>query len=181
MSFSRSKPQETPYAGPQWWQAAIVLAVALLAQVELMHYLAFRHAEPSAVLVAVVWYALRTDARRAALFGLIAGGCEDLLGGSLTGGGTGGALTIATTATALLVSSLSQRFFADSIPVVGTAVAIATLFLRLLYWAVMSLEGYPRGYAQVHLHQALWEALLNVVLVAVLMLGARLLENRPSR
>jgi rod shape-determining protein MreD len=157
------------------------LAIALLAQVELMHYLAFRHAEPSAVLVAVVWYGLRTDARRAALFGLIAGACEDLLGGALTGAGTGGAWTIATTATALLVSSLSQRFFADSIPVVGTAVAIATLFRRLLYWTVMSLEGYPRGYAQVHLHEALWEALLNVVLVILLMLGARMLENRRAR
>ncbi len=145
-----------------------------------MHYLMWRHAEPSLVLVAVVWYALRTDARRAALFGLIAGVCEDLLGGALTGSGTGGAWTIATPATALLASSLSQRFFADSIPVVAAAVAIATLFRRLLFWIIMSLEGYPKGYAQLHFHEALWEALFNVVLIVALMLAARVVESRRT-
>lgn len=146
-----------------------------------MHYLTWRHAEPSLVLVAVVWYALRSDPRRAGVFGLIAGVCEDLLGGSMTGAHTGGAWTIATTATALFVSALSQRFFADSIPVVAAVVAIATLVSRLFYWTVMSLEGYPAGYARAHFHEALWEALLNAILIAVLMLGTRVLERRTVR
>ncbi len=145
-----------------------------------MHYAAWRHAEPSLVLISVVWYALRTDARRAVLYGLIAGACEDMLGGGLTGAGTGGGWTIATTATALLVSSLSQRFFADSIPVVAAAVAVATLLRRLIFWIIMSLEGYPKGYASAHVHQALWEALMNVVLVTALMLAARAVERRKT-
>jgi len=178
--FNSGKAQETPYAGPRWWQAAIFLAIALVAQIELMHYAAWRHAEPSLVLVSVVWYALRTDARRAVLYGLIAGACEDMLGGGLTGAGTGGGWTIATTAAALLVSSLSQGFFADSIPVVAAAVAVATLFRRLLFWIVMSLEGYPKGYASAHVHQALWEALMNVILVTALMLAARVVERRKT-
>ena len=114
-----------------------------------MHFLTWHHAEPSLVLVAVVWYALRTDVRRAVLFGLIAGACEDILGGALTGAATGGGWTIATTGTALLVGSLSQGFFADSIPVLTAAVAIGTLLRRLIFWSVLSLEGYPRGYAGV--------------------------------
>ncbi len=145
-----------------------------------MHYATWRHAEPSLVLISVVWYALRTDARRAVLYGLIAGASEDLLGGALTGAGTGGGWTIATTLTALLVSSLSQRFFADSIPVVTAAVAAATLFRRLIFWIVMSLEGYPKGYAGAHFHQALWEALMNVILVMLLMLAARFIERRRT-
>lgn len=156
------------------------MAIALVAQIELMHYATWRHAEPSLVLIAVVWYALRTDARRAVLFGFVAGACEDLLGGALTGAGTGGGWTIATTATGLLVSSLSQGFFADSIPVVAAAVAVATLFRQLIFWIVMSIEGYPRGYAGAHLHQALWEALMNALLISVFMLGARIVERRRT-
>ncbi len=156
------------------------MAIALVAQIEITHYLKGRQAEPSLVLVAVVWYALRTDIRRAALFGLIAGACEDAFGGSLTGAGTGGGWTIATTATALLVGSLSQGFFADSIVVLTAAVAIGTLVRRLIFWSVLSLEGYPRGYAGVHAHQALWEALMNAAIAALLMLVLRLVERRKA-
>ena len=178
--YGRAKPQETPFSGPYWWQAAIFLAIALLAQIELMHFLTWRHAEPSLVLVAVVWYALRTDLRRAVVFGLIAGACEDILGGALTGAATGGGWTIATTGTALLVGSLSQGFFADSIPVLTAAVAIGTLVRRLIFWSVLSLEGYPRGYAGVHAHQAIWEALMNAAIAAALMLVLRLVERRKA-
>ncbi len=156
------------------------MAIALVAQIELMHFLVWRHAEPSLVLVAVVWYALRTDVRRAVVFGLIAGACEDILGGALTGAATGGGWTLATTGTALLIGSLSQGFFADSIPVLTAAVAIGTLIRRLIFWSVLSLEGYPRGYAGVHAHQALWEALMNAAIAAALMLVFRLVERRKA-
>ncbi len=156
------------------------MAIALLAQIELMHFLTWRHAEPSLVLVAVVWYALRTDLRRAVVFGLIAGACEDILDGALTDAATGGGWTIATTGTALLVGSLSQGFFADSIPVLTAAVAIGTLVRRLIFWSVLSLEGYPRGYAGIHAHQAIWEALMNAAIAATLMLVLRLVERRKA-
>ena len=155
-----------------------MLAIALLLQVELMHYVWWHHAEPSLVVIAVVWYALRTDTWRAVLFGLIAGACEDLLGGAGTGAGTGGGWTIATTLTALLVSSLSRGFFADSIPIGAAAVAVATLFRRWIFWIVLSLEGYPRGFAVAHFHQALWEALMNLLVAAVLILVLRLIDRR---
>jgi len=156
------------------------LAIALAAQIELMHFLTWHRAEPSLVLVAVVWYALRTDIRRALIFGLIAGACEDIFGGALTGAATGGGWTIATTGTALLAGSLSQGFFADSIVVLTAAVAIGTLVRRLIFWSVLSLEGYPRGYAGVHAHQAIWEALMNAAIAAALMLIVRLAERRRA-
>ncbi len=156
------------------------MAIALAAQIELMHFLTWHRAEPSLVLVAVVWYALRTDIRRALIFGLIAGACEDIFGGALTGAATGGGWTIATTGTALLAGSLSQGFFADSIVVLTAAVAIGTLVRRLIFWSVLSLEGYPRGYAGVHAHQAIWEALMNAAIAAALMLIVRLAERRRA-
>lgn len=145
-----------------------------------MHFVVWHRAEPSLVLIAVVWYAIRTDAWRAVLFGLIAGACEDVLGGAGTAAATGGGWTIATTLTALLVSSLSRGFFADSIPIGAAAVAIATLFRRWIFWIVLSLEGYPRGFAMVHFHQALWEALMNLIVAAVLILALRVIERRTA-
>jgi len=145
-----------------------------------MHFVTWHNAEPSLVLIAVVWYALRTDGGRAVLFGVIAGACEDVLGGAGTAAATGGGWTISTTLTALLVSSLSQGFFADSIPIGAAAVAIATLFRRWIFWIVLSLEGYPRGFAIVHFHQALWEAVMNLLAAAVLMLAARFIERQTA-
>jgi len=178
--FDRAKPQQIPFAGPYWWQAAIFLAIALIAQIEFMHFFTWHHAEPSLVLIAVVWYALRTDIRRAVLFGFIAGACEDILGGALTGAATGGGWTIATTGTALAVGSISQGFFADSMVVLTAAVSLGTLLRRLIFWSVLSLEGYPRGYAGLHAHQALWEALMNAAIAAALMLLLRLLDRRKA-
>ncbi|MEO6912705.1 MAG: hypothetical protein ABI182_01615, partial [Candidatus Baltobacteraceae bacterium] len=67
------------------------LLVALLAQISVLHFLTLRDAEVSPVLIVVVWYATTSDMRRAALYGLIAGLCEDILST-----GTGGGWTIAT-------------------------------------------------------------------------------------
>jgi hypothetical protein len=50
----------------------------------------------------------------------------------------------------------------------------------MFFWVVMALQGYPTGYARLHLHQALWEALLNALLVTILMLAARLRESRST-
>jgi rod shape-determining protein MreD len=174
--LSRSKPQETPFTGPVWWRAGIYLAVALLVQVELMHFFRFRDAEVSLVLVVVVWYSIRVDAKRAAVYGLLAGLGEDILAAQ-----TGAAWTISTTITAILAGMLSRGFFADSMPLATAIVAIATLIRSLLFWIVMALEGYPPGYAALHLHQSLWQALLNAVFVAVVMLALRYRETLSAR
>ncbi|HEY8314040.1 MAG TPA: rod shape-determining protein MreD [Candidatus Baltobacteraceae bacterium] len=156
--------------------AGVYLALALLAQVELLHFARFRGAEVSLVLVVVVWYAIRVDARRAAVYGLIAGLCEDVLATQ-----TGAAWTISTTITAILAGMLSRGFFADSTPLVAGITFIATLIRSLFFWIVMAIEGYPAGYAAIHFHQALWQALLNAALVVVLTLAIRYRENLPFR
>lgn len=141
---------------------------ALVLQATLVHYLALRGVVPSLVLVVVVWYAIRVDARRAAIYGLIAGVCEDVLSAQ-----TGAAWTISTTVTAIATSLLSRGFFADSVPLVGAMTAVATLLRMLIFWAVMALEGYPPGLGSEHVHHAAMQAVLNVAVMIAAMLVVR--------
>lgn len=136
-----------------------------------MHYLAFHNVVPSFVLVVVVWYAIRVDVRRALLYGLVAGICEDALAAQ-----TGAAWTISTTASSVIASVLSRGFFADSIPLVTGVTAVATLSRALLFWIVMSLEGYPPGLGAMHFRQSLIEVPLNVAIIIVAMVVARHFE-----
>ena len=172
MSSSRDKPHVAPFVGPAWYVAAAWLVLALLAQATLVHYLAVRNVVPSFVLVAVVWYSIRVDARRAVVYGLAAGLCEDALAAQ-----TGAAWMIATGLTALLASRLSRGFFADSIPLVIAITAIATLLRALIFWIVMALSGYPPGLGTMHLHEALAQAVLNIAVIVVAMLIARRFES----
>ncbi len=132
-----------------------------------------RGAVPSAILVVVIWYAIRVDVRRAAIFGLAAGLCEDLLAT-----GTGGAWTISTTLVAILAGLLSRNFFADSVPLAAGMVALATLIRAGLFWFIMGLQGYPGGMATMHLHEAAWQALLNAALMIVVVFISRHIEER---
>jgi rod shape-determining protein MreD len=154
--------------GPSWYVAAAWLASALAAQATVVHYFAIRNVVPSFVLVVVVWYAVRVDTRRAALYGLVAGLCEDALAAQ-----TGAAWTISTSVAAVAASLLSRNFFADSIPLVTGITIIATLMRALLFWIVMALFGYPAGLGAMHLHHALIQSVLNVVVIVAAMLLAR--------
>jgi len=138
-----------------------------------MHALSVRNTEPSLVLVAVVWYAVRVEPWRAAVYGLIAGLIEDLLSY-----GTGGAWTIATTGVAILASLVSRGFFADSIPLLATIAFAATLAQRLIYWVTMGFEGYPSGLGMMHFHEALFEAVLNAVVMTVVLIVLRRFDHR---
>jgi rod shape-determining protein MreD len=168
LSSSRTRPHVAPFVGPAWYVAAGWLLAAVLAQATIVHYFAIRTVVPSFVMVVVVWYAIRVDARRAAVYGLAAGLCEDAL--SLQ---TGAAWTISTCLSALLASRLSRGFFADSIPLVTAITAIATLVRALCFWVVMALFGYPPGLGTIHFHEALAQAALNVAIVVAAMLVAR--------
>lgn len=172
MSSSRTKPHVAPFVGPPWYVAAAWLVGALLAQATVVHLLAIRNVVPSFVLVVVVWYAIRVDARRAGIYGLCAGLCEDAL--SLN---TGAAWMISTSASALLASRLSRGFFADSIPLVIVITATATLVRALCFWIVMALVGYPPGLGSLHLHEALAQAALNVAIIVTAMLIARRFDS----
>ena len=177
LSSSRSSVvPETPYVGPAWWHAGLVLLVALVFQLTVAHALTFRDAVPSAILVAVVWYAIRVDARRAAIFGLAAGLCEDLLSG-----GTGGSWTVSTTLVAAGTGFLSGNFFADSLPLAAATAALATLARNAIFWVMMGFEGYPSGLGTIHFHQTLWQAVLDAALIVVAMLLARWRENYITR
>ena len=164
-----------PFVGPPWHIALVWLLLAGVAQATVVHFLAVRGVVPSLVLVAVVWYAIRVDARRAAIFGLAAGLFEDVLGAN-----TGAAWTIATTLTAIGTSVLSRGFFADSIPLVCVMTALATLVRALLFWTTMAFEGYPPGLGWQHFHEALIQAGLNVVVMVVAMLVTRRLDAQRA-
>ncbi|HET7813969.1 MAG TPA: rod shape-determining protein MreD [Candidatus Baltobacteraceae bacterium] len=174
---TRSGAKEVPYTGPAWWVTGLALAIALLAQVELAHFVNVRGGQPSLVLVLVVWYALHADWRRAAIFGLLAGACEDALGAQ-----TGASWTIATTATAIFANTLARWFMPDSLAVAALVAFACTLLRRMLFWVMMALTmNYPPGYARVHFHQAVWSSLLNAVLIVVGMLLRRRYEARALR
>lgn len=147
-------------------------------QATIVHYAAIRGAEPSVVLVVVVWLAMRSGVRRAALFGFLAGLGEDVLSfdGALT-------WTLATTPVAVAASLPTRRFFEDSAPLFAIVTAAATLLRALLYWSAKSLEGYPSGVATLHFHKALEQALLNALLAIVAVAVARRIPERarPSR
>lgn len=160
--------QQTPYVGPPWWHAALWLLAALIFQLTIARFVSFRGALPSATLVVVVWYAIRVDARRAALYGLAAGICTDLLST-----GTGGAWTVATTLVAILAALLSRNFFADSYTLAAAVAAIATLVRGGIFWLTMSWQGFPAGLGRIHLHELLWEALLNALLMLIGMFATR--------
>lgn len=173
---TRTGPRESPVTGPAWWVAALLLAGALLVQIEFAHLLAWRNAQPSFVLVLVAWYAMHTDWRSAAFFGLAAGACEDAFAT-----GTGASWTFATLGEAIFANVLARWFFANSIPVAAIVAFACTLLRQLVFWIFMGLTmSYPPGYARMHAHQALWSALMNAVLIVICMAAARRFEERRT-
>ncbi len=175
MSFSRSSAP-APRARASSRAAVAYLLVALVAQGTILHYAIVRGVEPSVVLVAVVWYAIRADVGRAFVYGLIAGVGEDLLAFD-----AGGAWTFATIAAALFASLPRRRFFEDSVPFFMIVTALATLLRQLVFWTIKKIEGYPAGLGTLHFHQALEQAALNAVLAAIVTFVARWLALRPKR
>jgi rod shape-determining protein MreD len=175
LSSFRDKPHVAPFVGPPWHVAAIWLVLAVAVQATLAHYLAIRNAVPSFVLVVVVWYAIRVDARRAAIYGLVAGLCEDALSAQ-----TGAAWMISTSLSGLLASRLSRGFFADSIPLVTAITALTTLVRSLIFWMGMALGGYPAGLGTMHFHEALEQAALNDAVIVAAMLVVRRFDVAPG-
>lgn len=173
---TRTVSHELPAEGPAVWRFALTIVVALLLQTEVLAHFSLRGAMPSLVLIALVWYAMHAGGLRAAIAGLFVGLAEDVLAAQ-----TGAAWTLSTVLIAAGVAPLSRWFFADSIPVFVSVVALATLGRRLIFWIVMSLQGYPSGHGATHLHQALWEAALNAAVAALVPAAARLLELRRGQ
>jgi rod shape-determining protein MreD len=169
------KPHVPPFVGPAWYVAGAWVVAALIVQTTGAHYLAVRGVVPSLVLVAVVWYAIRVNARRAVIYGLFAGFCEDALSTQ-----TGAAWMISTGLSALVASRLSRGFFADSLPLATGITIVATLLRALVFWVVMALVGYPSGLGALHFHEAVLQAALNAGTIVFVMLAARRIEAARS-
>ena len=161
--------------GPAFWRSAGCVALGLFAQTAFAPLLVVRNGIPSFVTIAVVLYALRLGARRGALLGLVAGVLTDAVAG------TGGAWTLAYTLLALLCGAVSRGFFADGVILPSLFVGVAVLGRSLLFWVIMSAEGYPRGYGAVHLHAALESGALTAVYAFVYLLYRSRFGGEPTR
>ncbi len=175
-SFSRSNFRSVEViAGPALLPSIGFAALAVFVQTMFAQFVTFHGAVPSLVTISVVLYAAKVGARRGAVFGIIAGLLEDSFAG------TGGAWTIATSATALAVGGISRTFFSDGVAMLGALVALAVLLRDALFWGAMSIEGYPHGFAVAHAHAAGWQAAMTgVCALLYLMLRMRFVEDRMT-
>ncbi len=161
--------------GPALLPTVGFAVLALFVQTMFAQFMTFRGGSPSFVTIAVVLYAVKVGARRGALFGIIAGVLEDSFAG------TGGAWTIATTATALTVGGITRTFFSDGFLMPGVLVALAVLLRDAVFWGVMSLEGYPPGFSVPHSHAALWQAVMTGLCATVyLLVRTRFVVDRTT-
>ena len=152
----------TPYRYPVWWHVALALLLALLAQGTLLSRLTWAEIPPSAVLLVVIWFSVRLGPQRAAMLGLVAGLCEDLLSGT-----TGGSWMLATLAAAVLTALLSQRFFSDS-PLLYAALAFVGTFIRnAVFWAAMQIAGSPFAWSGLHFHDAVRQSILDAICLGI--------------
>jgi rod shape-determining protein MreD len=161
--------------GPSFWPTVGWVALAAFAQTTLAPLITFRGAVPNFVMIAVVLYAVRVDARRAAIIGLIAGAVEDALGAG------SGSWTIATTLVAAGLGTVARGFFSDGFVVLGALVALAVFVRDIVFWVLMRLEGYPHGLGTAHLHIALWQAAITgSATIVYLVAHSRLFSDRTS-
>ena len=149
---------ETPYRYPVWWHVVLASALALLAQGTILPRLAWADVPPSAVLLVVIWFSVRLGPQRAAMLGLLAGLCEDLLSGT-----TGGSWMLATLVAAFLAASLARRFFSDS-PLLYAGLAFVGTFARdAVFWAAMQIAGSPFAWSSLHFHDAIRQSILDAI------------------
>jgi rod shape-determining protein MreD len=175
-SFYRSKYRSIEIvSGPAMWPTIGWVVLAILAQTVLAPYVQYRGTVPSLVTIAIVLYATRVGARRAAIVGIIAGALEDAIAG------TGGAWTIATTLIALGTGTIVRGFFSDGFPILGALIAITVLARDAIFWLVMSAQGYPPGLGSAHFHQAVVQAIITgVIAIVYLIARSRFIIDRTN-
>ena len=141
--------------GPSLWPSVGWVVLALYAQTVFAPLVTLRHAVPSLTTIAIVLYALRVGGRRGAALGIVAGVLTDAVAG------TAGGWTIADTVVGLGAGAVARGFFADGILPPSFLVAAAVFVRDGVFWIVMVMEGYPRGFGTTHLHESLWQAALT--------------------
>jgi rod shape-determining protein MreD len=141
--------------GPALWPSIGWVVLALFAQTVLAPSITVRHAVPSFTTIAIVLYALRTGGRRGAVLGIVAGALTDAVAG------TAGGWTVADGLIGLASGAVAREFFADGILPPSFLVAAAVFVRDALFWIVMAMEGYPRGFGTTHFHASVWQAALT--------------------
>jgi len=164
LSFRNSAQEHAVRLPTDWRAAAAWLFVAGFLQATVVHYIAFRGAVPSVIFLVVATYALRTGTAGAILLGAVGGLIEDALAGN-----TGAAWTIATTASTLAISVAARLLFAESPSIFAALLVLATLLREGIYWAVISLEGFPVGlgvhYMKIAIASSLYTGAIALVVV----------------
>lgn len=162
-----NKPGETAAPAvtpdpPLWWIVALALIVALGIQTSFAPALAFRGATPSLVTLVVAWYAVRTGVVRGLAFGLLAGACEDALGG-----GTGVAWTFATGIVGAVAGRLASTWLADTKLVLVPGIALLTLARIAIFTLVLASGGKPIPLGPTLVHVALWQSAFDAALAYI--------------
>lgn len=164
LSFRNSARPHAVRLPIDWRGVAIWLFVAGFLQATVVHFVAFRGAVPSLIFLVVATYALRSGTAGAILIGAAGGLLEDALGGN-----TGAAWTIATAASALVVSGAARVLFTDSPSIFAALLVFAALVREGIFWATMSLEGFPVGlgahFAKIALASAVYTAIIALIVV----------------
>jgi rod shape-determining protein MreD len=152
-----------------------LVLLALFVQTVFAPSMTLRGTVPSFVCIAVVLYAAKAEIRRGVLVGVIAGISEDCVAG------TGGAWTIAMTLTALAASGVARAFFSEGFVALGALVALGVMLRDAIFWIVMSLQGYPRGFALSHFHASLWQGAFSGLCAMIYLIArSRLVTDRTA-
>ncbi|HMD02664.1 MAG TPA: hypothetical protein VKG44_06815 [Candidatus Baltobacteraceae bacterium] len=149
-----------------------MLFAALVAQSTLPVWLGPRVSRIDLVLLVVLWFAFRSGVRRGAIFGALAGLCEDALGGSAL------SWSCATAIIGGLAGAARRTPLAESPPFLIAGVALATLLRLGLFEAFRQAE---QGGAPFSLHAALWQSGATAATCALLFLVARRAGGAPWR
>jgi rod shape-determining protein MreD len=159
---------------PSWRRAFLTLAVALIAQTTVLHSVGARGGTISFVFLVVLWFATAAGTAKGALFGLIAGACEDALAGA-----TGAAWTVATPLSAALAARIVRGTGWDHPLFLGLVTGCAAISRSLLAWFVLRLEHLVATPGEAAMHAALWSATLDALVAGVATTAFRSL--RPLR
>lgn len=151
------------------WLLLLALG-AIVVQSTILHSLSVGGARPSLLTVLLVWTGLRCGVATGGLLGFVAGLVEDGLG-------SGGANVFGTTLVGFGAGLLNVRFFADSLPVFVSAVAVATIVRGAFTYLVMEIGLGERGMFHRYSHELVWQVLLNAVTAALTLLVLRAIAN----
>ena len=159
----------------RWPSLALAAAIAIVLESTWLRALRVRGASLDLVVVFVAWYAATAGPSRGLLYGALCGLVEDALAIR-----TGAAHMLALGLTGTFCGLGSRFVLPDSVFAIAAIVAAGTVFNDSIFWATMSIGGYPDGLATLRFHRSVWSALLGAIAFALLWSISTWLRNRNS-